>query len=370
MINRKRALLQLPQGAESFYLDDAVRHRGLIERIERVVASWGYLPVQTPVFDFFGVYEGLIPSRDARSIYRLIDREGDVLMLRYDNTLFLAKHMGLMLAEADLPVRVWYGDTILRHQDAEDISNDEFFQTGIELIGRQGLDADLEVLVLLDRVFRELGAPQRVVHLGSRALLTALVPAEPADPARDFRHAIALRRHDEVQEQCIRNGGCLPERAQFLAELFAFIGTHDELDRLLERGHRDQLLTTAESRELRYLERLSTEYARLGLQAELRIDLSEVGSQPYHTGIAFNVYMDGVGAAIASGGRYDHLLSHFGIDAPAVGFSILLRKVQEHLTTEIPRDEERRPTQVTGGSFRARLEKADRIRAEGGAALL
>ncbi len=369
MTNRKRALLQLPQGAESFYLEDAFRHRRLIERIEQVVDTWGYLPVQTPVFDFFGVYEDLIPSREARSIYRLIDREGDVLMLRYDNTLFLAKQMGLMLSDDDLPVRVWYGDTILRHQEAEDISNDEFFQTGVELIGKRGRDADLEVLVLLDRVFSALGAPSRVVHLGSRALLQTIAPGDAPEAARAFRRAIALRRHDDVRALC-RENGCPPDRSRFLAELFAFIGTRDELEQLIRRAEHSRLLTTAETGELRYIELLSKEYEELDLNAELRIDLSEVGSQPYHTGIVFNVYMEGIGAAIASGGRYDNLISHFGMDAPAVGFSILLRKVQEHLTTNISVQDARRQVQVGGESFRERLEQAERIRARGEVVLL
>ncbi len=369
MTNRKRALLQLPQGAESFYLEDAYRHRRIMERIERVFELWGYLPIQTPVFDFFGVYEGLIPSHDARSIYRLIDREGDLLMLRYDNTLFLAKQMGLMLTEDELPVRVWYADTILRHQDAEDISNDEFFQTGVELIGKPGADAELEVLALLDRVLNEINAPPRVVHLGSRALLHAIVAPESAEAAGRMRRAVALRRSSEVAELCIANG-CSEERAALLAELFAFIGTREELEALLSRHDTARHLSELEREALRYVERIAEEYARLELRAELRIDLSEVGSQPYHTGVVFNVYMEGVGSAVASGGRYDRLLSHFGFDAPAVGFSILLRKIEEHRLIDGASTDASHAVQVDGESFVDRLRRADAVRADGRVALL
>ena len=369
MTSRKRALLQLPQGAESFYLEDAHRHRRIMDRIEHVFESWGYLPIQTPVFDFFGVYEGLIPSRDARSIYRLIDREGDLLMLRYDNTLFLAKQMGLMLTEAELPVRVWYADTILRHQDAEDISNDEFFQTGVELIGKPGPDAELEVLVLLDRVLNEVHAPPRVVQLGSRALLHAIVDPEAAEAAGKLRRAVALRRRTEVAELCVANG-CSEDRAAFLAELFAFIGTPEELETLLSTADAAGKLNELERDALRYVERIAEEYARLELQAELRIDLSEVGSQPYHTGVVFNVYMEGLGSAVASGGRYDSLLSHFGFDAPAVGFSILLRKVEQYLSIESAATEAAHAIQVEGENFADRLRQADAVRADGRVALL
>ena len=41
-------------------------------------------------------------------------------------------------------------------------------------------------------------------------------------------------------------------------------------------------------------------------------------------GITFRGYVEGVGATVLSGGRYDKLISTFGIDKPAVGFSMNL----------------------------------------------
>jgi ATP phosphoribosyltransferase regulatory subunit len=145
--NRQR--LRTPQGTESFFLEEAYRHRQLLRMTEDHFASWGYLPVLTPVFDYFETYRPLLNRSQEERSYRFPDREGELLMLRSDITLFLAKQMGLSLKDAPLPRRVYYADSILRHQEEEDISSDEFFQSGAELIGLSGRDGDLEILMLL-----------------------------------------------------------------------------------------------------------------------------------------------------------------------------------------------------------------------------
>ena len=148
MKDMKKRYLQVPQGTEGVHLEEAYRHRRITQDMFDLFTLWGYLPVETPVFDFYDIYRPLLGD-SSKNVYRFVDREGDLLLIRSDITLFLAKQMGLWLREEDLPTRVCYGDTILRHQDPEDISKNEFFQMGAELIGKSGFDADLEILLLL-----------------------------------------------------------------------------------------------------------------------------------------------------------------------------------------------------------------------------
>ncbi|MDC7242086.1 MAG: ATP phosphoribosyltransferase regulatory subunit, partial [Spirochaetales bacterium] len=93
----KNNLLRIPQGTESLYLEETFRHRKILRHMEDMCEEWGYLPVQTPVFDFYDNYRNLLDSRLEEQSYKLIDREGDLLMLRRDITLFLARQMGMIL---------------------------------------------------------------------------------------------------------------------------------------------------------------------------------------------------------------------------------------------------------------------------------
>ena len=362
----KRAL-QVPQGTEAFYLEEAYRHRRLSAAIEERFLLWGYLPVQTPSFDFYDVYTPLLREEDARSIYRLIDREGDLLMLRSDITLFLAKQMALILRPEDLPSRVFYADSILRHQAAEDISKNEFFQIGAELIGKPGMEADAEILLMLFDVLERIGLRDFFVHLGCRSLFDVAFAGATEEARRQARRGVRLRDWHAVRttlEALDRDGA----EIDALLELYAFIGDFAELEELLGRISRN--LNEAERAAIAETRALYLLLDELEGASRLRLDFSEIGNQPYHSGVAFQVYMDGLDSAVAAGGRYDGLLSVFGLAAPSVGFSLMLRKIQDHLEVDHELFSPPEAEPAPGDDFAARVRAARSMRKDGRTAVL
>ncbi|MFP4565940.1 MAG: ATP phosphoribosyltransferase regulatory subunit [Spirochaetaceae bacterium] len=362
----KRAL-QVPQGTEAFYLEEAYRHRRLSAAIEERFLLWGYLPVQTPSFDFYDVYTPLLREEDARSIYRLIDREGDLLMLRSDITLFLAKQMGLILRPEDLPTRVFYADSILRHQAAEDISKNEFFQIGAELVGKPGMEADAEIILMLLDVLERIGVREFFIHLGCRSLFDAGFAGSDDDARRQARRGVQLRDRQAVRTALEARDRDAAE-IDALLELYSFIGDLGELEELLSRLSGD--LNEAELAAIEETLQLYRLLGELDAASRLRLDFSEIGNQPYHTGVAFQVYMDGLDSAVAAGGRYDGLLSVFGLDAPSVGFSLMLRKMQDQLATDSELFTPPRAETAPGEDFAARVRAARAMRDEGRTTLL
>ena len=318
--------MKIPQGSESFFFEEAYIHRKVTEALHNLFNSWGYLPVETPVFDLFDVYRPLIAKGDTDKIYRLIDREGDLLMLRSDITLFIARQMGLILSDTDLPARICYSDSILRHQDSDDISHNEFFQSGVELIGKSGFNGDMEILLLLNRTIALLDIPADI-HLGSHALFNYIFTAFSEEQKTDIIRMTSLREFENLTEYCTTVSG--KQKAETAAQLFSFIGSGAELSSLLKNmPDFEQLYGRQASDEVKYLIKILSSLDEAGVSNNFLIDLSEVGSQAYHTGIVFQVYMHGMDTSIISGGRYDNLLNQFGINAPSVGFSLLQRKVE------------------------------------------
>ncbi|MCG8641362.1 MAG: ATP phosphoribosyltransferase regulatory subunit, partial [Desulfobacterales bacterium] len=118
--------------------------------------------------------------------------------------------------------------------------------------------------------------------------------------------------------------------------------------------------------DLRYLDGIMGELGGLWDLENIRIDLSELGSQSYHSGMVFQGYTPGIDAAFLSGGRYDKLLDSFGFDAPSAGFSILLRKIEEQLAPPV----KHRPIQAEGESFKERLNFARELRRKGKTVIL
>ena len=351
--------LHLPQGTEAYYLDEAYVHRRLVRAFEERCELWGYLPVQTPVYDFHELYRGLTDQNRENSTYRLVDRAGDLLVLRSDITLFLARQMGLVLDRDDLPVRVYYGDTILRHEDPHDISKNEYFQVGAELIGATGLEADAEVVLLLFDALGAWGAGDVVVHVGHRALLHG------RDDTAALAPAVAQRDWPRVDYQ-LRAAGVGSTRRDALMRLYRFIGSAGELSTVsAENADLGEEARAA----IDHLLALANELDALGYGDRVRIDLSEVGSQVYHSGIVFQAYAPDMADAIASGGRYDGLLGRFGFDAPSAGFSVMLRRLQsrQRVTKHPPVPEVSR---AEGRTFRERYLEARHRRSQGKAVSL
>lgn len=352
--------LQVPMGTETIYIEDAYRHRQANEELGKLFTSWGYLPVETPVFDFFDIYQDFIPV--LKDIYRLIDREGDLLMLRSDITLFLAKQMGLSLKKSDLPVRVCYSGTILRHQNREDISKNEFFQTGVELIGKDDHNAELEILMLLHSTFKSLEITPSV-HIGSRKLLNASISNFEESAKNQIISMISYRDFENLKIKLIEK--IEKERVDFLIDLFQFIGTSHELKAFIKSS--ELSLNKDESIAFDELMLIMDSLIELNVEKNFVIDLSEVGSQPYYTGIVFQGYIDGVDSAVVSGGRYNDLLGEFGFAAPSVGFSLLLRKIEDQLGKKFSLPDEEI---IHDKNFINALKKAEKIRKEGRIAIL
>ncbi len=335
MTTHTRAILDQPTGTEGLYLEDAWRHRNTAARLGALLEGWGYLPVNSPMIDYHDAFAGLVSSDLAREIYRLIDREGELIAIRSDATLFLAKHMARFLRPEMLPLRVYYSEAILRHARREDISRNEYFQIGAELVGSTGMAGELETLSLVLKALDSVVPGRCVIHIGHRRIVDTVIDTLES---QNRQYCLdALKSHDR---QSLRRGLAethTRDEAATLTRLLTTIHgqksfrelTHRELERLpsgLVNAVRSDV-----DHVLKLCDILEQALPLLGTQLRsdaIRVDLSEFGSQSYHTGLAFRAYVEGAEASVASGGRYDSLYGHFGIRSPAVGFSIMLRRLE------------------------------------------
>ena len=376
----ERQILRIPVGTEGVH--EARRHSRILRIIEDIFRSWGYLPVLTPVFDYYENYRPLLDRAREERICRFPDREGELLMLRSDITLFLAKQMGPALRNSVLPRRVYYADSIIRYENDETISRGEFFQVGAELIGMPGREGDLEVLMLLREVLGALKLPEWRLHIGSRAVLNAVLDTGDApggrgsgdsrarDRAADSAGALLEIRDREGLMRLMGDLGL--GNAEGRCDLLMFMGSCDEFRECREgliRGCGEDAAGRI-GRAVEDLTGLTTEMAEMAEFAspdDIRIDLSEHGGQPYHTGFTMQAYVKGAGSAAASGGRYDELLGAFapGRGMPAAGFSLLMRKIEplSRAVDESPGDAD--AVRAEGGNFAERYRDARRKRGKG-----
>jgi len=220
-------------------------------------------------------------------------------------------------------LRFYYAGNVFRHVETQAGHRREFTQAGVELIGAATPEADAEVVALTIHALQALDLSEFQVNLGQVGYLRGLLCAaddgngalRSLEQAIERKNPLALERYLEEMN--------LPEDTRrairAIPTLAGDAGVLDEAERLA---------TSAPAREA--IERLRQVYDILRLEGvadHVILDLGEVRAMGYYTGVAYHAYAAGLGFPICSGGRYDHLASHFGADLPAIGFALGIERV-------------------------------------------
>jgi ATP phosphoribosyltransferase regulatory subunit len=294
----------------------------------QVFAGWGYREIQIPLLEHFdSLKRGLDEDQISRS-FRFVDRTGNLMVLRPDATPAVAKTYAYQLQGLPTPLRVSYANKVVRIERSFGGAQLESYQVGCELIGAEGLVADVEVLLVVIEVMERLGIKRFHINLSDHYTARHLLAASGA-PGRireDVMEAIVARDSDEVRAIL----GNLGVRRAFIDAIAVLASLEGGIQKL---GLIESLLPNdiALNRRIAYLRQIENTMDQLGYGTRVRVDLGELDGPSYYTGIAFSVVSEGVGRRIARGGRYDELVGMFGPPTPALGFSFSLEPLVELL---------------------------------------
>ena len=305
-----------PQGTKDFLFEECYARAEAQKILTEVFERCGYAPVATPHLEFHDVFRRTSVDWLADRLYSATDSRGRLLVLRPDSTLPIARIAATRLLKAELPLRLYYHQSVFRRTRLYAGNGDERMQSGVEFLGASGLRADLEVLVCAVQALRACGA-KFCIELGHADIFKCL--ADGLSVGDDLRESLAAcvesKNLPALQELLAPHGNT--NTVQALLELPKLFGGAEVLARAkaLFKG-------AAARRALAYLTELFEALEPLGLRDVVDIDLGLVHGQQYYTGLVFRGYMEGSGKTALSGGRYDGLLAEFGRPAAAVGFAI------------------------------------------------
>jgi ATP phosphoribosyltransferase regulatory subunit HisZ len=254
----------------------------------------------------------------------VFDEHGDVLVLRADMTVPIARVAATRYAHAEPPLRFFYVAHAYRGVRPQRGQSREILQAGVELIGAPGPRGTAEVLGVLCAALEAAGLRRFRVGVGDASLYPTLLESlgVPATASERILTELVQRDFVGVQRE-VRGLGLTPGEVELLLAVPAMRGGPEILDRLpeLPAGVLDGLHSLHALLEPRVAERII-------------FDFGLVRSLGYYTGAVFQVYDPAYGVPIGSGGRYDELLAVFDRPLPAVGFAVNVERVHIALTAE------------------------------------
>lgn len=290
----------IPSGTRDVLPDELREVRAITEAMRAVFDSSGYGEVATPALEYEEVLTRGDPAA-ADPAYRLFDEHGNVLVLRSDMTIPIARVVAARYPSEPVPLRFCYVQHAYRAVRRHRLQPREILQAGIELVGAPGPEGTAEAITVLCAALDAAGLQSYRVGVGDASLFARALERAGVD-GRD-RLLEALDAHDFVTL-----GRELPSGLARLATT---------------RGGPEVLEGVPEAAELREL------HSRLPANVTERViyDLGLLRSLGYYTGAVFEVYDAAFGTPIGGGGRYDDLLGRFGRDLPACGWALDVERV-------------------------------------------
>jgi ATP phosphoribosyltransferase regulatory subunit len=232
-----------------------------------------------------------------------------------------------LLSERPRPLRFCYAAPVFRQQTQSHAEwRRENTQLGCELIGTGGKTADLEVLRLAAEILSRLNLQSRYcITINNVEIFNGVAAHLNLDEAarEQLRRLIDTRETAELQRflQSYDN----PEARAF-SQPTQLTGKRNVI-----QTARNTITNARSVAALDSLEELWTEIESLGFANSFEIDLGDVSSLDYYTGLSLKIFVHGAGASVGRGGRYDGLTGSFGRAEPAVGFVLNLDALTEVL---------------------------------------
>jgi histidyl-tRNA synthetase len=296
-----------PKGIHDTLPPESARWEALVAAFAGIARRAGYGLVLNPMFEDVGVFRrGVGESTDVvtKEMYEFEDKDGRRMALRPEGTASVVR--SYVQHRPVTPWKVWYLTPLFRHENPQAGRYRQHYQLGVEVLGSEDPDVDVEVIAILSTLWRTIGLRQvelRVNSMGDaeclpgyREQLVDYFTAHEGELCAEHRERWRLnplRVLDCKRPECqaLRAGVprlsaalCEPCRAHFARVLAG-------LDALGIAYVRDDFLV----RGFDYYTRTTFEFAGLGL----------AGAQN----------------AIGGGGRYDGLAELLGGPAtPGIGF--------------------------------------------------
>ena len=338
----------IPKGTRDFGQIEMARRNYIFDTIRGVFSLYGFQQIETPAMENLSTLMGKYGEEGDKLLFR-IQNSGEKAALapekglRYDLTVPFARYVVQHREEISFPFKRFQIQPVWRADRPQKGRYREFYQCDVDVIGSDSLIGELELIQIVEEVYRRLGI-RVCLHINNRKILAGIAEVI-GEPDKIIDITVAIDKLDkigvdavnaELQErglseeavkalQPILNGQGNDVRStkEKLADLRAFLANSEiglkgveELEEVFALVE-DQRLTTNDQR-----------------QFSIELDLCLARGLNYYTGAIFEVKaLDAQIGSITGGGRYDNLTGIFGMpDVSGVGISFGADRIYDVLT--------------------------------------
>lgn len=348
-----------PLGMRDYLPDQLTKQRYIEEKLKTCMNRWGYQEILTPTLEYYDTVGDASATMDSK-LFKLLDRQGRSLVLRPDVTAPIARVASSLLKNEPRPLRLMYNTNVFRAQQNEAGRNAEFIQSGVELIGDATVEADAEVIALAVACLKAAGLEEFKIAIGHVNFIEGLLEEAVAEPSDRENLKERLHNSDYVGFRYDVQALNIPDSEK--QRLYGILKLRGGAERLQDA---EALTINGRARKaVRNLQQLWNALQAYEVTDHIIFDLNLLSSLNYYTGILFEGYAANQGWPVCGGGRYDDLLSRFGVENPSTGFAIKMDRLIQASNLE-PKEAQQKIFILFDQETRTQaIRKAQELRAE------
>ena len=339
----------IPKGTRDFSPAEMMRRQYIFDTVKRVFRSYGFAPLETPAMENLSTLLGKYGDEGDKLLFKILN-SGDYAAglseeevrqasricekgLRYDLTVPFARYVVQHQGELTFPFKRYQIQPVWRADRPQKGRYREFYQCDVDVIGTRSLLCEVELVEIVERVFKALGI-RVVLKMNNRKILFGIAEAiGHADKMMDITVAIDKLEKiglDNVKAELLERG-LSQEAVERLQPILELSGSNvEKLNKLRE------ILSASETglKGVAEMETIFGYVGRLGIDLEVELDLSLARGLNYYTGAIFEVKaLDFAIGSICGGGRYDDLTGIFGMpNMSGVGISFGADRIYDVMT--------------------------------------
>ena len=328
----------IPKGTRDFSPVEMMRRNYIFDTVKSVFRLYGFAPLETPSMENLSTLLGKYGEEGDKLLFKILN-SGDYAAnltdeevrqaskitekgLRYDLTVPFARYVVQHQNELTFPFKRYQVQPVWRADRPQKGRYREFYQCDVDVIGTKSLLCEVELVEIVERVFKLLGI-RVALKMNNRKILYGIAEyIGHADKMMDI--TVAIDKLDKIGLENVkaelRERGLEEEAIEKLQPILELEGSNQEKMATLR-----ELLASSET-GLKGVEEMATVFAhveRLGIDLRVELDLSLARGLNYYTGAIFEVKaLDYPIGSISGGGRYDNLTGIFGLqNVSGVGIS-------------------------------------------------
>ena len=330
----------IPKGTRDFGQLEMARRNYIFDTIKGVFSLYGFQQIETPAMENIGTLMGKYGEEGDKLLFR-IQNSGEKASLapekglRYDLTVPFARYVVQHREEISFPFKRFQIQPVWRADRPQKGRYREFYQCDVDVIGSDSLVGELELIQIVEEVYRRLGI-NVCLHINNRKILAGIAEVIGA-PDKMIDITVAIDKLDKIGVDAVNDE--LRERGLSEEQVAALQPVLNQESGIKNQDKMAQLREFLKNSEigLKGIEEMEEVFELIettGVKLNIELDLCLARGLNYYTGAIFEVKaLDAQIGSITGGGRYDNLTGIFGLPGVSgVGISFGADRIYDVLT--------------------------------------